>query len=398
MKRTRSFAIAAAAWLLCAAPACRAAAYEVLDVADFALQEGLHQSFHLSTASRINNGGDIAGEAQLHDSTRKTWPALVRADRLRLIDGPPGTRVVGLNDAGMAIGLAPKDKRFVIAVWEKQGEPRREMEIVAGAKEEQPRAISRSGVIVGYAFMADAPPTGFVAAPGRPPVVLGAGFLPMDVNGKGQVVGATTPSKEENKRERAFFWEEGRMRELPLLAAAAPGSSASAINEAGQAAGCASTASGDYVPVLWSADGSIVGLLRGDEPRWRNDKGRIFGCARAINGAGVVVGRMSTPRGDEAFIWDAANGLRNLNDVATPWVQGWSRFTEAVSINDRGEIVGTAEGLFDGRSGSFLLRPSDDPFPNKAFGLRMAALALSALAAAVAIGVLLRRAGRARPR
>jgi probable HAF family extracellular repeat protein len=392
MRRIGPLSIAAAALCLAAAPACRAA-YEVLDVADFQIEQG----FHLHSASRINNAGDIAGQARFHDSTRRTWPALVRADRLRLIDGPPGSKVVGLNDAGMAVGLAPKDERFVVVVWEKPGEPRRELAVVAGAKEEQPRAISRSGVIVGYAFMADAAPTGFVAAPGQPPIVLGAGFLPVDVNGKGQVVGATAPSMATNKGERAFFWEDGRMRELPPLAAAAPGSSATAINEAGQAAGCAKTASGNYVPVLWNADGAIVGLLRGDEKDWRNEKGTVFGCARAMNGAGVVVGLLSTPRGDEAFIWDAAHGLRNLNDVATPWVQGWSRFTEAASINDRGEIIGTAEALFDGRPGTFLLRPSDDPFPNKAFALRLVAVALCAFAAAVAVGVLLRRRFRRRP-
>jgi uncharacterized membrane protein len=213
----------------------------------------------------------------------------------------------------------------------------------------------------------------------------------MDVNGKGRVVGASVTEAGE----RAFFWEAGRLKELPGPAGARSWS-AMAINESGQAAGCTSLANRDRVPLFWNADGSAVGLV-GDGNRWRDEKGRINGCARSINARGEVVGYLSSPRGDTAFIWDAANGLRDLNDVATPWAQGWSRFTNAASINDRGEIVGTAEGLFDGRLGTFLLRPSDDAFPNKAFGFRMLAIALSVFAAAVVIAVLLRRRFRRRP-
>lgn len=81
---------------------------------------------------------------------------------------------------------------------------------------------------------------------------------------------------------------------------------------------------------------------------------------RGINSAGTVVGfnniAPSTPR---AFIWDAENGTRNLNDLVTAppdFILDW-----AVKINDGGWIVGIGHyGPNWGTSRGFVLRPIAD--------------------------------------
>src|SRR4029434_9582266 len=66
-----------------------------------------------------------------------------------------------------------------------------------------------------------------------------------------------------------------------------------------------------------------------------------FSEARAINDHGQVVGVTSTddspnPR---AFIWDEEGGMREIGTPSDP-----SSFSEAVDINNRGEVVGNSGG------------------------------------------------------
>jgi probable HAF family extracellular repeat protein len=69
-----------------------------------------------------------------------------------------------------------------------------------------------------------------------------------------------------------------------------------------------------------------------------------------INERDVVVGSSQTSSGGHAFVWDAASGMRDLNDlIAAP---GWV-LVSAVAINNAGDIVGT--GLLNGQSHGFLL-------------------------------------------
>jgi hypothetical protein len=112
------------------------------------------------------------------------------------------------------------------------------------------------------------------------------------------------------------------------------------------------------VPVLWQPDGSVVKLAAPAV----NSAGVRQGCAHAINSKGVVVGFVSTLKGDSAFIWDAAAGLRDLNELASLAGTGWRRLLEAKDINDRGEIIGDAEDKEENRPRvPFLLRPRKSP-------------------------------------
>jgi probable HAF family extracellular repeat protein len=63
-----------------------------------------------------------------------------------------------------------------------------------------------------------------------------------------------------------------------------------------------------------------------------------------------VVGYSQTSNGNHAFVWDAAAGMRDLNDLISDpaWVLAY-----ATAINDAGDIVGT--GLLNGQPHGFLL-------------------------------------------
>jgi probable HAF family extracellular repeat protein len=69
-----------------------------------------------------------------------------------------------------------------------------------------------------------------------------------------------------------------------------------------------------------------------------------------INELDVVVGYSQTSNGNHAFVWDAAAGMRDLNDLISDpaWVLAY-----ATAINDAGDIVGA--GLLNGQPHGFLL-------------------------------------------
>jgi len=95
----------------------------------------------------------------------------------------------------------------------------------------------------------------------------------------------------------------------------------------------------EFEAFRWTAAGGIVGL--GDLAG-----GIVNSVANDVSGDGsVVVGRGESAVGDEAFVWDASNGLRSLRDVLSVELgldlTGWI-LTEAEAISDDGlTIVGT---------------------------------------------------------
>ncbi len=95
----------------------------------------------------------------------------------------------------------------------------------------------------------------------------------------------------------------------------------------------------DHEAFRWTAEGGMVGL--GDLPG-----GDFYSLARAVSGDGsVVVGYSKSALGQEAFIWDATNGMRSLLDVLTNDygldLTGWT-LMDASAISPNGfSIVGS---------------------------------------------------------
>jgi len=119
-----------------------------------------------------------------------------------------------------------------------------------------------------------------------------------------------------------------------------------AVNDAGQVAGAVN------YPATSTKHTTIPAYSRGFI--WKNGARTVFGTlggpgstARAINIYGQVAGfsdTSSTSGSYNAFLWESATGLRNLNFIAGPdgitaASLGWV-LTTAYGINDNGQIVG----------------------------------------------------------
>jgi len=151
--------------------------------------------------------------------------------------------------------------------------------------------------------------------------------------------------------------EFDRIEYLPIPG----GGRAVAINEDGLVVGTtgedSSTQSYAHAYLLKGMDLTDLGTLGGG----------LRSSASDINASGQVVGSawLSTvetslyrPELYHAFLWDEANGMRDLNAlVAAP---GWV-LTSATAINDAGEIVGSA--IFAGQVHGYLLAAGGEPPP-----------------------------------
>ncbi|MGZ4314225.1 MAG: hypothetical protein ACXVRS_00180 [Gaiellaceae bacterium] len=183
------------------------------------------------------------------------------------------------------------------------------------------------------------------------------------LSGRGEVVGSTGPA---GGNQRAFYWKNGRKRDLP-------GRGASGINARGEVVGAARNAAGQTRAFIWHRSGAITEI--GPLP------GRSFSAAMQIDDTGTVLGhswsnddsRPDMIKDDAYFLW--RNGHRiELGPLGGPlvlrsrrlishshvgycsepsiWVNGRATRINArpwddscaLAMNDKGEIAGY-EGL-----------------------------------------------------
>lgn len=218
------------------------------------------------------------------------------------------------------------------------------------------------------------------------------------VNNRGQIVGqAETPNLDPCSpfflQTEAVVWQDGQVQELPPF----PGDSvgfASAINDRGQVVGTTGCVPGNLRAVLWQ-NGTVIDL--------GNLGGVLGNFPYSISRQGEVVGQSDTP-GDinhHAFLWTKRDGMRDLgllsgdvsslaasinsktqvvgksddpsgNSRAFLWRNGVMKdmntlipansplyLIEALGINDRGQITGTALVIATGEFHGFLATPCD---------------------------------------
>ena len=254
----------------------------------------------------------------------------------------PGS-LLAVNAAGAAVGEAVVDGGATHAVRWARGAGTTFLPRDPAWRGSRAVSVNDNGDAVGSASFADRPPLAVLWPAGGGYVVLGTLEAPWnsysnatDVNNRGQVVGRSCQSRFSEDVCRAFLWQSGDgMRNLGVLpgATSSDGSSASAINDAGQVVGTAPR-------------GSTLRAFFWDDASGMRDLGTLAGgagsaVARDINGAGQVVGYSDVnPNGGgspQAFVWTEAGGMINLGGLESGFYTGYAQ-----AINDRGLVVGAS--------------------------------------------------------
>lgn len=168
----------------------------------------------------------------------------------------------------------------------------------------------------------------------------------MAINSDGVVAGSST--LPDAIHQRAVIWGPNGIQNLGTLSG---DSVAFSINDSQQVAGYFATEFNGHAFIWDDANGMRdLGTLPGG----------FYTSADDINNSGQVVGYGDSPSDTEnyhAFAWDSRNEMRDLNDLIPP-DSGW-QLVEASSINDGGQIVGS--GFHGGRQAIFLLTPLSEP-------------------------------------
>lgn len=106
---------------------------------------------------------------------------------------------------------------------------------------------------------------------------------------------------------------------------------------------------------VWTREDGMRDL--GAPPNTPASEGQI--TPHDINDGGEIVGEAAGAAGSFAFLWDAAHGLRDLNDFISFDAEGGPQpvLQSAVAINNRGEILAYSWGTTGATA--YLLRPLD---------------------------------------
>lgn len=147
--------------------------------------------------------------------------------------------------------------------------------------------------------------------------------------------------------QSAVVWRNGGMQILPIPPDCPASSQSAQINAGGQIVGWVNCPSAR--PILWQPDsGGNYGAV---------NLGQVANSSGAyplgINDVGVVVGELDTDIGEHSFLWDPANGLRDLNSLI-PQGSGMVLGT-AFGINNGGMIIG--HWIVNGALHAYLLTP-----------------------------------------
>jgi probable HAF family extracellular repeat protein len=311
----------------------------------------------------INNSGQVVGTSNTYTTTLETHAFLYEDGQMKDLGTLPDatfswSRGLGINDAGQVVGISyASDDSMHVFLYSK--------------------STGMQDLGLKYNWCGG-------------PYLNGGGT--MGINDSGQIVGCFSPNGDSNPH--ASLYEDGQWKDLGTL----PGglwSAAYAINDSGQAVGYSeqrecppfcttnrailyseSTGMKDLGMPLESpnysgkasdinASGQVVGysghayLYSGGQ--WQN-LGTLGGCgsqAYGINDSGQVVGTSGTteePCGNpHAFLYSDGQ-MQDLNNLI-PADSGWT-LTDAMKINNSGQIVG--EGHINGQAQTSLFLASPD--------------------------------------
>ena len=339
------------AWILAAglaAGAAAAAEYTILDL------DPVGGALGPTMANAINASGQVAGLTYMND-----WPHAFLNDLTGLYDlgaldsSANISQAMDINDAGQLVGYS--QTRFgQTHGWIYTGGRMIDLGTLGG-RYSHASGINNAGQVVGQAQLPSQDPRDpFMEGPIRA-FLYSDGVMrePVTFGGAGSSAQAINNRGQiaGNSGSTAVVWENSVMRSLGIP----PGytdSTAHDLNDAGQVVGQVRLWRGDRVTK------SRAYLHDGTTMRELGTFGGAYSEALGINNAGQVVGS-ATLAGDQerhAFLYSGGR-LIDLNSLLPPG-SGWLLF-QARAINDAGQIVGA--GMLGGRQRAFLMTPGVDP-------------------------------------
>jgi probable HAF family extracellular repeat protein len=292
---------------------------------------------------RLNNLGDVAGRAD-DSSSGETQAAIwkhgnFRPKHLGKLHGGEYSSASAINDAGEVAGEANTAESIVPFVWTPKGALRR-IPLLSGDNCGQTFGINKHGHVAGYSSGPNGRKAFLWTQGGR---VRNLGVLPggnyssaCGINDLDEVAGTSGSAAGE----RAVLWtKSGDVRDLGTLLGDTS-SEASAINNNGDVVGYSKGPRGMRAFLWTEATGmQDLGVLPG------GNSSRALG----INDMGVVVGSSTSSWGDRAFVWTKEAGMRDLNSAAS--VPFGAVFVEAHAINNAGEVLVMGSPMHESHSG-----------------------------------------------
>ncbi|WP_169975936.1 PEP-CTERM sorting domain-containing protein [Tautonia rosea] len=322
-------------------PRARAESLPIYSVVDLGPMDGLAWSKGLA----INATGQVAGTAQTPGSSQAFLGSPGGSVQiLGSLAGESGkSQGLGIGDGGVVVGVSDFGHGSRRA-FRSNGGGMVNLGTLSGGSWSEAVAINAGGEIAGHGNREDGRTVAFRITSEGTFVELGSleGGLSSrayGINALGHVVGE---SVDWFGVRRAFVADDQGMHAVGTLPGGG-GSVARAINDDGLITGHATDASGRDMAFL-GRPGALVAL--GLLPGGRSSYGL------GINNLGDVVGHVAGSLGSRAFLWDATEGMVDLNHLIDP-NSGWL-LQAASGINDAGMIVGT--GLKDGITRAFLLK------------------------------------------
>lgn len=281
----------------------------------------------------INESGEIVGTNAAHVAA--SWTAEAGLHEIGIPQGSTNASGIGLNDHGDIIGVG-----LNLKTGQRQGFTYADgkLQILSGGQA-KPFAINDADEIVGESKLPGKAISAAVLWKNKSAIDMGGccGGTATGINNHSQVIGNVY---DEAGRYHAFQWSEASG--MQRIGSPKTFSSAVAINDSGDVL-VQSFSEGVLLYHLGKLQHLALSPKRPSHPK-------------ALNNCGVIVGAFGPfSDADRAFVWDAVEGFRDLNDLIPP-KSGWKLET-ATAINNRGRIVGWGE--HDGEEDvGFLLAPA----------------------------------------
>jgi probable HAF family extracellular repeat protein len=296
---------------------------------------------------RVNNKGQVTGFSYLANSeTSHAFLYSSGSSKDLGTLGGPESYGRDLNDAGDVVGVSETtsgDRAFLYHAGAMRNLG------TLGAPYSEAWGINDSGQIVGGSYDSNGSMRAFIYEGGAMTSLgtLGGDYSEAyDVSGNGKVAGMSYTAANE---QDLFVYENGSMTDA---GSGAPNMSllVEAINDRTDVVGMWAPPQGyaGYTGFLYR-DGVLGTLVDGySEPA-------------DVNNAGVVVGYAIFGNEGHAFVWDATQGIQDLNTLVDSSLGLTLQVVQG--INDVGQIVGRGTRNSDGASVAVLLTPTTKPIP-----------------------------------